>query len=284
MNLEVPLPAPDGSRPDPNAPALIRLRQATRALFRSVTGEVSLILRVDSGIKRLSCQGRRTEVPEGTLALMPAFLPMDVENHPGAGGFYRATGLLLPPGITVPRGSSTSTVCDDPRALAAFDRALVLHRRTAVPHAIRAHATAEVLLWLDAAGLRLPPEAPPALPDRVRALTGSALDRSWRANEVAARLGVSAPTLRRHLAAAGISFAALLADQRMNRALGLLQATDLPVGVIAGEVGYASATRFAARFRTRFGLLPSAIRGDRQVDRSGTEIERNGRIHRTAAW
>ena len=47
----------------------------------------------------------------------------------------------------------------------------------------------------------------------------------------------------------------------MNRALALLQATDLPVGVIAGDVGYASPSRFAARFRARFGVTPGAIRG-----------------------
>ena len=61
----------------------------------------------------------------------------------------------------------------------------------------------------------------------------------------------------------------------MNRALGLLQATDLPVGVIAAEVGYASPSRFAVRFRARFGLSPRDIRGD---ERRGTVIEQRGTV------
>ncbi|MCU0827909.1 MAG: helix-turn-helix domain-containing protein [Tabrizicola sp.] len=59
----------------------------------------------------------------------------------------------------------------------------------------------------------------------------------------------------------------------MNRALGLLQTTDNPVQQIAFAVGYASASRFAVRFRARFGLAPSAIRGG---DRDGTVIDRLG--------
>lgn len=46
----------------------------------------------------------------------------------------------------------------------------------------------------------------------------------------------------------------------MNRALGLLQGSDLPVAMVAAEVGYASPSRFALRFRARFGLSPGAIR------------------------
>jgi AraC-like DNA-binding protein len=46
----------------------------------------------------------------------------------------------------------------------------------------------------------------------------------------------------------------------MTSALLLLQSTGLPVGQIALDVGYESASRFAIRFRERFGCAPSAIR------------------------
>ena len=85
-------------------------------------------------------------------------------------------------------------------------------------------------------------------------------------------MAMSEATLRRRLAADGTSFSALLTDLRMTRALGMLQTTDLPVGTIAAEVGYASASRFALRFRDRFGVSPSAIRD--LPDRSGTEVDR----------
>jgi transcriptional regulator GlxA family with amidase domain len=50
-------------------------------------------------------------------------------------------------------------------------------------------------------------------------------------------------------------------DARMSLALTLLQASDLSVNNIANAVGYSSASRFAVRFRQRFGFAPSAIRG-----------------------
>jgi AraC-like DNA-binding protein len=46
----------------------------------------------------------------------------------------------------------------------------------------------------------------------------------------------------------------------MASALTLLQATSRPVAEIALAVGYASPSRFAVRFRHRFGFSPSAVR------------------------
>lgn len=268
-----------GPRPDPRAPGLVRLRQTVRALFRSVVGEQALILRVDRGHKVIR-GGIAVEAEEGTLVLIPAGLMLDVENHPAADEPYRATGLLVGPGVSAPRGAGSRWQTRDPRALAAFDRALDLARRPAVPVAIRDHAVAEVLLWLDTLGIRLPPVAADTVAARVRGLAAGALARDWTAAEVARTLAMSPATLRRRLAEEGTGLAEILTELRMNRALGLLQATDLPVGVIAAEVGYASASRFAVRFRARFGLPPRAIRGDERIgtvsDRPGTDAGGEG--------
>lgn len=257
----------DPMRVDPFAPGVIRLRQAVRATFRAVVGEAPLILRVDQGRKVIrggncphSLEG--IDVPEGALALLPAHVALDVENHPANDGPYRATGLLIPAGIAVPTGPSTIGATSDQRTMAAFDRALDMMRRPGVPQSIRDHAVLEVLLWLDAAGLRLPPAGPLGPVERIRQLVAQDLAHDWTAVEVAATLATSEATLRRRLAAAGTGLARLLTDLRMNRALGLLQCTDLPVTVIALEVGYASPSRFALRFRERFGLSPRAVRGD----------------------
>ena len=265
-----------GTRPDPLAPNVIRLRQATQASFRAVVGDMSVILRVDSGTKALAVRGCETVVvPEGALALLPADVPIDVENRPAKAGLYRATALVLPGDITAPRGAATRGYCADPRALAAFARAIDLHHQ-ATPPAVRLHALQEVLLWLDAAGLRLPHAQGATVEARIRALIGAEIDRDWRAAEVASHLAMSEATLRRRLAEVGTTLTNLLADQRMMCALGLLQVTDLSVGRVAAEVGYASASRFAVRFRARFGLAPHAIRtGD--VDRHSTKPDRTGR-------
>lgn len=263
---------PDPPRPDPLAPDVIRLRQAVRASFRAVMGEQSVILRVEAGRKVIRGKGV-TEVPAGALTLVQAHRPLDVENHPASDAPYRATGLLIASSLQPPTGEATAPQTADPRAIAAFDRALELCRRPAVPQTIRDHAVLEVLLWLDSLGLRLPPPAPPTLAARIRALAATDLGQDWRAADIAPRLGLAEATLRRHLAAEGTGLTHLLTDLRMNRALGLLQTTDLPVQQVAFEVGYASPSRFALRFRARFGLSPRAIR---HSDRNGTTVDRPG--------
>jgi transcriptional regulator GlxA family with amidase domain len=47
----------------------------------------------------------------------------------------------------------------------------------------------------------------------------------------------------------------------MSFAMVLLQSTQHAVNRIALQVGYESASRFAIRFRERFGFAPTAIRG-----------------------
>jgi AraC-like DNA-binding protein len=266
---------PDPPRPDPRAPDVVRLRQGVRAAFRAVVGEQALILRVEAGRKVIR-GAWDAEVAAGHLTLMPAHLALDVENHPATDGPYRATGLLIAPGIAAPTGARRVDATADPRALQAFDRALELCRRPATPPAIRNHAVLEVVLWLDALGLRLPPQAPPRLSDRIRAMAASDLARDWPAAEVARAQGLSEATLRRRLAEEGTGLSALLTDLRMNRALGLLQATDLSVQEIAFRVGYASPSRFAVRFRARFGVAPRTIRDERPgtaIDRARTTAE-----------
>lgn len=259
MRHEPIINATDGTRPDPRAPGVIRLRQAARASFRAVIGEASVILRVEQGRKVIR-GGWIAEVPEGAISLMPAAIPLDVENHPAVAGPYRATALLIPAGLAVPVGRSQAMCTSDSRVSEAFDRALDLLRRPTTPQAIRDHAVLEVLLWLDAAGLRLPPPGPGRFSDRVRRMLMSDLGHGWTAAEAAGALATSEATLRRRLAAEGLGLAELLVDMRMTRALGLLQGTDLPVSEVAHQVGYASPSRFALRFKARFGVSPSVIR------------------------
>jgi AraC-like DNA-binding protein len=276
-HAHIPLDS-DPPRHDPRAPDVVRLRQGVRAQFRAVVGEAPVILRVEGGRKVIR-GAIETTVPAGSLTLMPAHQPLDIENHPAPNGPYRATAIVIAPGIAAPTGPRATGSTADPRALAAFDRAVDPCRRPATPQAIRDHAVLEVLIWLDSFGLRLPPPAPPSLSDRIRAMAGADLARDWHDAGLARSHGSSEATLRRRLAAEGTGLAALLTDLRMNRALGLLQATNLPVQEIAFQVGYASPSRFALRFRARFGLAPSAIRGDRP----GTVNDRPGSMGATAA-
>lgn len=95
---------------------------------------------------------------------------------------------------------------------------------------------------------------------------GAAALADWSAAMLAGRLHCSEATLRRRLAKQGTGFRTLLTDVRMTRALTLLQVTPWPVEQIAGAVGYESPSRFAARFKERFGFAPSAVRAESEEE------------------
>lgn len=259
-------------------PIALTIRQARRATFRALHGTTPGLIRVQSGLKRLRIGARVLEIPAGALAVLAPRQVMEVENRPAAGAPYKAALVVLPEplvdairaetGPGEPMRASTRGV-----ALAAFDRAAAWLGDPLVPARLRIHALREVLLWLAEEGIGFGPATLPGVTDRLRGLLSASPDRDWRAPEAARALGQSEPTLRRHLAGEGTSFTALLADVRMETALGLLQGSTLSVNRIALEVGYACPSRFALRFRKRFGLAPSDLR---RGERIGMEVEPPG--------
>jgi AraC-like DNA-binding protein len=99
-----------------------------------------------------------------------------------------------------------------------------------------------------------------AVRDQVIALLAFDPAHTWSVGEMAARLAFSEATLRRRLAQEGTSFSGLLADVRMERALGLVNDRVVPLLQVALACGYTSPSRFSAAFRQRFGIAPSALR------------------------
>lgn len=126
----------------------------------------------------------------------------------------------------------------------------------------RAHAEALLLGVLRPVAGRV---AAPRMPrdDRAvvvaRALTDDPAD--GRSLEQWGRLtGASSRTLARlFVAETGVSFARWRAQLRMSVAAGLLD-EGLPVGVVAGRVGYAGASAFVAAYRRATGRPPAASR------------------------
>lgn len=75
------------------------------------------------------------------------------------------------------------------------------------------------------------------------------------------RAGMSERTLRRHFRkAVGMTWEEYRQRLRLCVALDRLDRTALPIGVIAGDVGYESQTAFARAFRAVMGLAPGAYR------------------------
>ena len=132
-------------------------------------------------------------------------------------------------------------------------------RSLATPDEFRAYRREGIVL---AAGmvLRVPPDDA-RVSGRIRAMLSTRLDGEWSSDAIARSLAMSEATLRRRLAAEGVTLRELIADVRMASALVLLQATSRPVSEIASAVGYDSPSRFAVRFRDRFGFAPTAVRG-----------------------
>jgi AraC-like DNA-binding protein len=81
---------------------------------------------------------------------------------------------------------------------------------------------------------------------------------------VARRLSVSPRTLRRKLAAEGVTFARILEDLRFALARRYLSERDLSISRIAWLLGYTEVSAFSHAFRRWAGHAPRAVRSRRQ--------------------
>ncbi|MET0385344.1 MAG: AraC family transcriptional regulator [Polyangiales bacterium] len=78
--------------------------------------------------------------------------------------------------------------------------------------------------------------------------------------QVATRLRMSVRTLKRRLAAQGVSFSELLDQERCQRACLLLRSSSLSLLDITERLGYSTLPNFARAFRRWTGQTPSAYR------------------------
>lgn len=83
---------------------------------------------------------------------------------------------------------------------------------------------------------------------------------AFSVHDLAARLGLSARSLQRHLAAEQTSFREVLDAHRHKTACRRLRASDLSLGEIAAEIGYADQAVFSRAFQRWEGTSPSAWR------------------------
>ncbi|APR78922.1 Transcriptional regulator, AraC family protein [Minicystis rosea] len=236
---------------------------------RLVVEQATLIL-VEEGRKRIRWSGGECVACAGEALSLQAGEVVDISNTPGASGTYRAlwivwcSELLAMSGAarrhSSPRVAQHTALGDAFRAsyYRAFDG---LSDADGLPASIATHRLQEVLLWLAERGFHFPQTAPASLGQQVRRLLSADPSAEWSMERVAHETATSIPTLRRKLSAEGIVFRDLVQDVRMSHALSLLQNTDAPVLHVALAAGYASASRFTARFRARFGYLPTDIRG-----------------------
>jgi AraC-like DNA-binding protein len=231
----------------------------------------ALIL-VERGVKTVrTSQGLSVRAHPGQALVLGGGQTVDFTNAVSEGDHYEARWLVFDPvllddpfyrGVAVGKAVPARAVMEVTDGLTdAFGRAAQA-LKDGLSAAVARQRMLELMHWLLEAGVTL--SAPPVAADiscKVRALIGARPQLDWSADRVAGELAVSQATLRRRLAAEGNSLTQLLVDTRMATALTLLQATTQPVSHIALSVGYESPSRFAVRFRQRFGFAPTAVRG-----------------------
>jgi len=250
------------------------ITQATRLNFTSLNTLLPMIIIVRRGHKIIQSPGRRFDLEAGeAIAIAPGQV-FDFENLPAPDGDYEARWLTIAPEAVAAFGEPVGAQPVAPARLLgrmstglsdAFENAvLALQDQGELPDAVVRHRVSELLAWLGAFGAYFSLQISDSYADRIRRLTAGRPHDAWTGAEISRQLGVSEATLRRRLHGEGLGLRALLTDIRMTHAMQLLQSSNMPVSLIASSVGFESQSRFAIRFRSRFGFAPTAVRGKRQ--------------------
>jgi len=264
-------------------PALILLRHGTKTLHRLRSPHAQ---GADHAAQEWTIRGGQA------IAIAGGGQVLDVINRLSDKGLYEARWLVWDPAIIArfqvsrPGGGILAGAAPlgrpDAAFVAAFDRALeAIWDVQQIPADVAVHRLTEMLVWLSLRGIHFQASDNPSLSIRLRRLFETALAERWTTAMAAERLAMSEATLRRRLAAEATSFGAQLTDMRMCSAMLLLQSTDFSVNRIALEVGYESPSRFAIRFRQRFGFPPTAIRGANRAASNGASLEHMRSIARS---
>lgn len=246
--------------------ALLDFHARRRQRMAAVPFGDFVVARVRAGQKRLADGSRRAAVDTGHYLVVTPGMLLNVENIPADDGPYLSSCVTVSRELLLEKQWSSDavplhwTVLPPSPALDQSFAHAELGLQQQLPQAVLLHRVRELLEALDLSGFRPIPMQEPATAERVRMLLAGIPDLPWRAEEMAAQMAMSPATLRRKLAAENTSFRAVLEEVRLARALTLIQTTSQPLKRIAEECGYRSPSRFATRFRMRFGTLPSQLR------------------------
>lgn len=206
----------------------------------------------------------------GTIVQLGRASPQDYGTDPAAGrwGFWYAhlpAGDALDPLLDWPtERPGVSLVPLDRRtadrvAAALEEASVLLPAPGRHSGALARNALERALLWCDTRNPRAE-QVDPRLWQVLQHLHDH-LAEPLGVPDLAAVAGLSASRLQ-HLFAAqlGTTVMAHVEARRMERARLLLEITDLPIGIIAGQVGFPDPLYFSTRFRRRHGVSPMAWR------------------------
>jgi AraC-like DNA-binding protein len=95
---------------------------------------------------------------------------------------------------------------------------------------------------------------------RARGLVAKKEGGARSVEEVAALMHLSPRTLKRRLAAHGVTYSSLAESELRERAILLLQSSDLSLEQVAERVGYSDVANFTRAFRRWTGRTPAQVR------------------------
>ncbi|MEJ7732279.1 MAG: AraC family transcriptional regulator [Polyangiaceae bacterium] len=250
----------------------------TRQSVRTERHPRAILVAVLEGQKRIQAESTTTVVGPGDLVVMPAARPLCLVNCPDArSGRYRAVCIDVGPRVAagvaarlaelalaspawLAEGARPEVVrMDAPLCEALLHFCQGLLAAEAHP-ALHAHRLAEVLLALALQGGALRPALDDDVVLAVRRRVRAAPAGPVGVERLARDLGASAATLRRRMAARGLSIARVVRDERMAMARLLILDDALSVAEVAARCGYASPSKFARRFAEATGAAPLAYR------------------------
>ncbi|MFG6094460.1 helix-turn-helix domain-containing protein [Leptothoe sp. ISB3NOV94-8A] len=258
---------------------VVRHRETIRTLKVTYPSLVIIL----SGSKIFYINEQPLTFEAGDLFVIPPHITFDVINQPPIQGEYIALILELSnnllervrrayPEIIESQPNSPIT-----EALSTVDFNIVLSPSLAdaLIHLVKGtsnryhqilmlneHRLIEVVLLLLQSNVRtlLLKSIYPDFATHLRSLISNNLADDWSLERLAQRLDMSVSTLKRRLQSANLSYRQLLDEERMHKAMELLEQSHQSVAQIALACGYKSQSRFAARFRKYYDLNPSDIR------------------------
>lgn len=228
----------------------------------------SALIYIERGSKFVYSGAQSWEIPTGQWLWLPAGARVDIQNL-GSEGLYSAKALLFPREILQNHLPKDEESLAEPQTLSqvqiplweAWNRIWATPEQS--PAEIVLYRGLEILAWLGYHGIKRAPR-PYSFRSQIARIYHLDPAKNWQIDEMAQMLALSVDTLQRRLAKEESSFAALLRSLRMEYALDLLQTTHTTIEWIAQSVGYQSRSKFAQRFKERFGLNPHEIRAQKQ--------------------
>jgi AraC-like DNA-binding protein len=262
---------PQGPKAHVSQPGLggfMRMTQEITATCHRLSATDSSLVMVMDGRKIIRQQKSEIIAPAGSIALLPSGNEFDITNEVGKSGHYQALAIYFDAAVLPAMAAPKTRVVDKvttitsatPDLVRAMEMAASAIEDQTLPKQIAAHRLGELLLWVQSEGFTLVRPRTQNLLIELRKLLASDPSARWPTAEVARKLAVSEATLRRKLAKAGTTLTDVAIDVRMTSALAMLQTSEENITSIALAVGYDSPSRFALRFRDRFGLSPSEFR------------------------